>query len=87
MTVFTGGPLLLGVAASRPPGRRGRAGRAGAAAPRTVLIAGPRRRTPLIPARRLQGDGPRSPSSPVSVDEPSPAASAFWPLASFLFSP
>ncbi|WP_327431107.1 DUF5682 family protein [Streptomyces sp. NBC_01236] len=81
MTVFTAGPLLLGVRHHGPGSARAVRAALEAAAPRVVLIEGPPEADALIP---LAADKEMRP--PVAllahvVDEP--GRSAFWPLAEF----
>ncbi|WP_369248675.1 DUF5682 family protein [Streptomyces sp. R41] len=81
MTVFTAGPLLLGVRHHGPGSARAVRAALEAAAPRVVLIEGPPEADGLIP---LAADKEMRP--PVAllahvVDEP--GRSAFWPLAEF----
>ncbi|MFF4348064.1 DUF5682 family protein [Streptomyces sp. NPDC001530] len=81
MTVFSGGPMLLGVRHHGPGSARAVRAALEAAAPRVVLIEGPPEADALIP---LASDKDMRP--PVAllahvVDEP--GRSAFWPLAEF----
>ncbi|WP_405880229.1 DUF5682 family protein [Streptomyces sp. NBC_01136] len=81
MTVFTGGPLLLGVRHHGPGSARAVRAALEAAAPGVVLIEGPPEADALIPLAAEKDMRPPVALLAHVVDEP--GHSAFWPLAEF----